>query len=184
MLWGEITPSLRYRNMVHPQPSPVFVVWQGHCGREWRDIAACSLWPLPKTAEPVDLRTEWLLLHSLSLFYFLFLMQVSWRSSFGLESIPYLSLLHLICEELHCSVCSQVFLEVQHCIYKISPPVRSSVFPKGSGRVWRCLYLTSVIPVGCTGCWTQKSKGVLEKTVSHPALHPPAEEPCVNPWQG
>lgn len=48
--------------------------WQGNCGRKWRDIEengeillppACYLSPLPKIAEPTDLRTEQLVLHTI-----------------------------------------------------------------------------------------------------------------------
>lgn len=109
-------------------------------------------------------------------------MQISWRSSFGLECIPYLTLLHLICEELHCSVGSQVFLGILikiliDTLIKISPPAGRSVLLKSSGRDWRCLCLTSVIPVVVLVAGHKSPRELLEKIVSHPALHPPAEQP-------
>lgn len=106
-------------------------------------------------------------MHSLSLFYF-FLMQISWRSSFGLESIAYLTLLHLTCEELHCSVASQVFLGILIKILidnliTISPPAGRSVLLKSSGRDWRCLCLTSVIPVLVLVAGHKSPRELLEK---------------------
>lgn len=142
MLWGLIIPSLRYRNMLHPQSNPVFVEWQAHFGREWRDFAASSLLPQSSAKD-------------------------CWphRSKDRVTGIAH-SLLFF-------------FLSIQ-----IYPPAGKSVFLESSRRVWRCLYLTTVISVGCAGCLTRKSKEVLEKTVSRPAFHSPAEQPSMNLWQG
>lgn len=55
--------------------------WQGHCGREWRDLVASSL--LPQSSAPVDPRTEWLVLHTLYLFFFLITSGLEMQFWFG-----------------------------------------------------------------------------------------------------